>query len=457
MYILTCDVGTTSLKSVLVDGTGRIVSAGAAPLKTEYPSPGWSQQDPAQYLPAAADAIKAAINRANVHPKEIAAIGLSGTMNGMIPVDDAGTPLHPNLIHSDARSVSQCEAIAREFTAEDFYARTGNRIDVHFTMPKAFWFYENYPELHHKTRFILNTKDYLHGCLTGRWGVTDLSDASLTIALNIKKAAWDADISTFCKVDGKQPQILPATDTSAGLTEEAAQALGLLAGTPVAVGAGDGACATRGAGVWAGGQGYACLGSSGWISVLTPHMVMDDRSFHFYDAGGKLLNYCGTVQCVTVASDFMFNLLGFTLDPKGFAQAEELAQTSPPGANGLLFSPTFMGERTPFWDPNLRGSFSGMSLGHTKADFVRAVYEGITNSLGLCLDVTKDNGIAPQSLTLIGGGAKSGLWPKLFREHFGIPVNVSAVPGEATALGASMVAGAGCGLFPSLDEATQMI
>lgn len=456
MYILTCDVGTTGVKCALVNASGQIVATGHAPLATEFPQPGWAQQPVEQYFPATVQAARACM--ADIPPGEIAVIALSGTMNGIIPVDREGNALSPNITHQDTRTAGQCRQIAQEIPLAEFYRRTGNRIDPHSSLPKALWLKQTHPQLHAKTAAFLNTKDHLYGCLTGDFASTDLSDASLAAALNIQKKQWDPDISRIGGMAGKQPVIRKSTDASGRLTKQAADALGLLAGTPVVVGAGDGACASRGAGIYAAGQAYACLGSSGWISTLTDELLIDERLFSYYDLGGEQLNFCGTVQSVTAALDFMLEtVLGIPLSAQGFAAAEALALQSPSGANGLRFAPTLYGERTPLWDPDVRGSLTGIGLNHTRADFVRAVYEGVAQALYTCLALIRENGIQPQSMTLIGGGARSKVWPGMLSELFGIPVRVSPHPGEATALGAAVAGGVGVGLWPSLEEGTKVV
>ncbi len=452
MYIVTIDVGTTGVKSAVVDESGAIVRAGLAPLATVYPGPGRAEQDVRQYMPAAVRAVREAVQ--DIAPRDIAAIGLSGTMNGLIPLDGAGNPLHANIIHADTRSAAQCGAIAVEIGAENFFARTGNRIDAHMSLPKAAWVRDEMPDIHAKTRWYAGTKDYLRALLTGEWGVTDPTDASLTTAFSLREKRWDEPIARAGGMWGKLPGVRPSCDTNRALTNEAAGALGLLPGTPVAVGAGDGACATLGSGVALKGEGYMCLGSSGWTSVLLSDMGRDDRCFHYLDVGGELYTYTGTVQCVTAALDYMLGtVLGIPLTSEGFALAEALVKESPAGARGLLFSPMLMGERTPVWDPDTRGALVGMSLAHGRADLARAAYEGIAHALYEAFEIQQALCVAPKALRLVGGGAKSKVWPRMLASIVGVPVRVNEHPGEATALGAAFAAGVGVGLWPSLVAA----
>ncbi len=190
--LLTCDAGTTGCKCTVFDARGEAVCSVRRSYPTSYPRPNWSEQDPQLIVEAVFGCIRELLQQ--VSPQRIACVGLDGTMNGCIPVDEAGTVLHPNIIHSDTRTEKQVNEIAGVISQKDFYRLTGNRIDTHYTLPKILWIKENLPEVYRKTRWWLNTKDYLYGRLTGRFGYTDYSDASLTIALDINNRRWATEL-----------------------------------------------------------------------------------------------------------------------------------------------------------------------------------------------------------------------------------------------------------------------
>ena len=445
-YILTWDAGTSGVKCSLTDEKCAIVKSTRADYGTDFPRPGWSQQDPSAIFEAACRATKLLLE--GVDPHHVAAVGLSGTMNGCIPIDGAGRALYPNIIHSDSRAVAEVAQIASVIGADDFYRLTGNRLDNHFTLPKILWLRAHERAVYDRAAYFINTKDYLYTRLTGRVGVTDWSDASLTIALDITKARWAKELLCDLGLDpARMPAIIDGHDISGRLTAECARLTGLIEGTPVAMGGGDGACAARGAGLCGPGHAYSCLGSSSWVSQMTRSPVLDKeaRVFNYLDMDGKSNHCCGTIQCGGDALNWAVgNLMGENMT---IAEAEELASGVPAGAEGVYFLPTLMGERTPYWDPHTRGVLWGFTLYHTRAHVARACYEGIAYALSGCAAVMAECGVPVKSLMLTGGGAQSRLWPGMLASMIGVTVRVHQRPGEGTSLGAAIAAGVGAGLF----------
>ncbi len=458
--ILTCDAGTSAIKCSLFTADGRVLDAVRGEYPTLFPRPSWSEQSPQAIRDAMYQSIRRLLE--TVSPDRVACVGLSGTMNGCIPVDEEGHVLHNNIIHSDSRAIAEIGDIASVISPAEFYQLTGNRLDNHYTLPKILWFRKNHPEIYEKTRWWLNTKDYLYASLTGRFGVTDYSDASLTIALDIRKARWADGLLRDLGVNpDHMPEIRPGHDISGSVSRAAADATGLLQGTPVAVGGGDGACAARGAGVYKPGSAYACLGSSSWVSQMTAAPVIDPgvRIFNYLDMDGVSNHTCGTIQCGGDA----FNWAAENLLSEGEAlsaaipRIEEMARSVAPGAEGVYYLPTLMGERTPYWDPNTRGCLMGFTLYHNRAHVARAVYEGIAYALKNCAEVMYECGLPVQELMLTGGGALSGLWPDILAAVFSIETKVHSQPGEATSLGAAVAAGVGAGVFRSYADAAGMV
>ena len=451
--ILVLDAGTSGVKCSVFDEKCALIASRRADYGTIFPRPGWAEQDMDEVFSACCRGVSELLN--DVSADELACVGLSGTMNGCVPVDRAGRALRPNIIHSDSRTADQLGKIRALIAPEEFYRLTGNRLDNHYTLPKILWMMDNEPDLYNKTAYILNTKDYIYSCLTGKTGVTDYSDASLTIALDIKKGAWAEELLKSLKIDmDKMPVIACGHDVSGRVSAQAARLTGLKQGTPVAVGGGDGACAARGSGLWEPGNAYACLGSSSWISQLTHAPVIDHeaRVFNYLDMDGRSCHLCGTIQCGGDALNWAVkNLLGGGMSVE---DAESLARDIAPGAEGVFFLPTLMGERTPYWDPNTRGVLWGFSLYHGKAHIARAVYEGVAFALNTCAQAMSDLSIPVRTLTITGGGAKSGLWPGMLASLIGVPVSLHAQPGEGTSLGAAIAAGVGMGWFTYREAAS---
>ncbi|MEF9895911.1 MAG: FGGY family carbohydrate kinase [Clostridia bacterium] len=460
-YIMTCDAGTTGCKCSVFDVTGHTACAVKRTYQTDYPKANWAEQEPSVILRAIIDGIKELLTQ--VSPADIACVGLSGTMNGCIPVDAGGRALYPNIIHSDSRAWREVGQIEDVIPAREFYQLTGNRLDHHYTLPKILWVRKNLPDVYKRTVWWLNTKDYLYAHLTGRVGVTDYSDASLTTALDIKKKVWAESLLRELKLDaGKMPEIHKGSDVQNGITRDIAEKTGLLEGTPVAVGGGDGACAARGAGLYEPGSGYCCIGSSAWVGQLTREPLLDEqmRIFNYLDMDGAVNHTLGTIQTGAAAYDWaMENLLsgGGQVTGADYSKIENMARQIEPGAEGVMFLPTLMGERTPYWDANTRGCLMGFTLYHDQRHVARAIYEGVAFALAGVPEIMAECGAPIRSMMLIGGGARSGLWPDMMANVFGIPTRVHMAPGEATSLGAALSAGVGVGLFDSYAQAASVV
>ena len=382
-------------------------------------------------------------------------------MNGMLPVDGEGNPVFPEIIHSDNRSASFCSYIRERIDDWSFYEITGNRIDSHLSLPKILWFRENRSLEYSRTRWILQSKDFVAGKLTGEWGYTDFSDASLTCVLDLKKKQWSPVILKEMGLDEKKfPRLLHSHDRVGNLMNTAAELLGLPAGIPVFAGAGDAACSAGGAGIadYSTAQNY--IGSSSWISVLAPEPLEDKgrRIQNFYDLDGESINVCGTVQCAGIAIDWMMKeLAGYEEGAFDYGKVEDLAGLSPPGSSGIFFLPYLMGERTPHWSADLKGSFLGLTLSHNKKDLYRAVMEGVALALKDVIQVFHENRIALKDLSLTGGGALSPFWNRMMSNIYGYPVKVPDAPKQATSLGAAIAAGVGAGIFDSYESAAGMV
>ena len=453
--ILTCDTGTTGCKCTIFNTKGEALSSVRRSYGTQYPHPNWAEQDPEVIRKAMFDGIRELLQQ--VSATRIAVVGLSGTMDGCIPVDENGIVLYPNIIHSDGRSEAQVDEILKIISFDDFYKMTGNRPDTHYTLPKILWLKENKLEIYRKARWYLNMKDYLYGSLTGRWGYTDYSDASLTSALDINRRAWATELLKELNLDpNTMPNLLKGHDVKGKITRDVYRQTGLITGTPVAIGGGDGACTARGAGVKDAGNAYCYIGSSAWVSQLLRAPLQDPgaRIFNYLDMNGEDYHVCGAVQCGAAAYDWaLANLLGDGSGAEGIQRAEAMAREVSPGAEGVLFLPTLMGWRTPYWDANTRGCLMGFSLYHDRRHIARAVYEGIAFALNACAQVMAECGAPVRSMTLTGGGARSGLWPDILAAVFGLPTRVHKTPGETTALGAAIAAGVGVGLFRDYVDA----
>ncbi|NQT60733.1 MAG: hypothetical protein HQ557_17305 [Bacteroidetes bacterium] len=461
--ILTFDIGTTSNKCSLFTPSGAALASVTVSYKTRYPRLGWAEQNAEDYWGSVITGTRQLISQTSEYRKRIVGIGLSGHMNGMLPVDKHGDPVHPEIIHADSRSEQECAVIRRSLSDQDFFHITGNRIDSHLSLPKILWFKEAYPELYRKTAWILQSKDYIAGKLTGNPGSTDLSDASLTCALDLHTRQWSDSLLHAVQLDrNKFPRILRSHERVGGVCREAAGLLGLPVGLPVFAGGGDAACSTRGAGVSGMTTAMNYIGSSSWISLLASQPLLDERMRiqNFFDIDGEHYTVCGTVQSAGIALDWMIDGLDGGESSKmgrNYRRFEDFAASSGADAHGIIFLPYLMGERTPHWNQNLRGAFLGLSLGHGRNDIIRSVFEGIAFALRDVLQVFLENNLAVNELSLTGGGATSPFWNQLMSDIYRRPIKVPSSPKQATSLGAAIAAFVGSGLYTSYTDAAGAI
>jgi len=261
------------------------------------------------------------------------------------------------------------------------------------------------------------------------------------------------------------PDVRASHELAGTVSADVARMTGLKEGIPVYIGGGDATCSTRGAGIVAPGKAQLYVGSSAWISVLEGKPLIDSkrRLQNFYDLGGYLCNVCGTVQSAGVVHEWASEVLGYTdkikvNDPLSLYKfLEQQAKSSGIGARDIMFLPYLMGERTPYWDQNLQGAFIGLSLTHTRADMIRAIFEGIAYTIHNVLDVYEENSISIENLVLIGGGAESVFWSHIFCDILNKPIYLTNSPRMATALGAAIAAGVGSGLFQNYEGGAQII
>ncbi|GAB4546704.1 MAG: xylulokinase [Anaerolineae bacterium] len=459
-YILAHDLGTTGNKATLFDAaTGTASAAAFEAYQTSYPRPGWAEQDPADWWRAVRDSTQHLLADSDVAPRDIAAVSFSGMMMGALAVDASGTPLRPAIIWADQRATDEADFLARRCGAEQVYRRTGHRAGASYTAAKMLWIKRHQPEVYAQAHQFLQAKDYAAYRLTGVFA-TDYSDASGTNLFDLDQRGWATDIIEAVGLDpAKLPPACPSTTVIGQVTREAAAETGLLAGTPVVIGGGDGGCATVGAGSVQPGDTYNYIGSSSWIAVTSGQPLYDPRmrTFTFAHLDPALYFPTGTMQSAGGAYDWLERLLRGDGAARLYDELDAAAASLEPGARGLLFLPYLIGERSPHWNPLARGVFVGLSMVHGRAEMARAVLEGVALNLKMILDAFLEQGAEIHAMRLIGGGARSSLWRQILADVYGLPILRPTLLSEATSLGAAIAGGVGIGLYPDFQVAHQLV
>ncbi|MGA2976044.1 MAG: xylulokinase [Spirochaetia bacterium] len=462
-YILAHDLGTSGNKATLFTTEGKLVGSVTAPYGTHYFNTNWSEQDPDDWWNAVCSSTQALVR--DVDARELAVICFSGQMMGCLCVDREGRPLRPAILYSDQRAVRESDAILQRIDAREFYRITGHRASASYSVEKLMWVKNHEPHVYAKTYKMLHAKDYLNFRLTGVMA-TEYSDASGTNVLDLNTLRWSEKLVGITGIDGGMlPTLKASTDVVGPLTSAAAKALGLPAGIPVVAGGGDGVCAGVGVGSVKPGITYNYLGSSSWIATTTEKPIYDEqmRTFVWAHAVPGFVHPCGTMQTAGGAYAWLKNEIctlekaaGLELGMNPYELMNAEIEKSPPGANGIVFLPYLLGERTPRWNPDAKGALIGLTLEHKRADVLRAVMEGITLNLSMILDIFREQ-IPIREITVIGGGAKGAAWRKIMADVYQADILRPNYLEEATSMGAAIIGGVGSGIFRDFDMAGSFI
>ncbi len=464
--ILAHDIGTTGDKATLFRGDGSLVASASAAYPVHYPRPGWAEQDPGDYWNAFCRASRDLLASSGCRAADVGVVSFSGQMMAALAIDREGRPLRPSIIWADQRASREAEELGSRLSAGRVYDLTGHPLSASYSLEKIMWIRRNEPDVFARTSHFINAKDYLVRALTGRV-CSDYSDASGMQALDIRTLQWSQEILDAAGISkGVLPELMESTSIAGTITKAAADACGLLQGTPVAVGAGDGACATCGAGVVTEGDAYICLGTSTWMATASRAPLPDPqrRTFTFCHFTRGLYFPCGTMQTGGGSLTWFRDTLADAEVAEAKRQGTDVhdllnreAEGVPPGSEGLLFLPYLMGERSPWWNSDARACFVGLSMRHGKSHMLRAVMEGVAYNMRVIADVFGELGKPFSSVRMIGGAARSGTWRQVFADVLERPMSLSNFVEESTSIGAAIAGGVGIGLFSSIDEAARIV
>jgi len=464
-YIIGIDVGTSGTKTVLFDETGLTIRSATVEYPMYQPQNGWAEQDPAHWWNAAVSSLQQVVRDSGIPAHQIAGIGLSGQMHGLVMLDQDGQVLRNSIIWCDGRTTKQCEEITEKVGPQRLMEITANPALPGFTASKILWVREHEPEIYAKCRHILLPKDYIRYKLTGIFA-TEVSDASGMNLMDVPGRCWSDEILEILDIDpARLADLYESYQITGKVTAEAAALTGLTSGTPVVGGAGDNAAASVGTGVVETGRAFTTIGTSGVIFAHSDTATIDPQ--------GRVHTFCAavpdawTVMSCTLSAGgslqwFRNNFCGAEMETAkemGIDPYELMTQEAkqvPIGANRLLFLPYLMGERSPLLDANARGTFFGLSGVHTRRDLLRAVMEGVAYSQRDCLDILRNMGVTFTEMLATGGGGKSPLWRQMLADNYNCPV-VTEQAGEGPALGVAILAGVGTGLYESVPAACKKL
>jgi xylulokinase len=451
-HVLGLDVSTTATKAVILDGEGAVRAVASAEYPYETPRPLWSEQDPLLWWDATVRSVGEALAAGGIAGDDVDAVGLTGQMHGLVALDAADRVLRPAILWNDQRTGAECDLIRSLVGRERLIEVTGNDALTGFTAPKILWVREHEPEVWERIAHVLLPKDFVRLRLTGGRAV-DRADGAGTILFDLAARDWSGKILEILGIDRAWlPETFEGPEVTGTVTEDAAAATGLRAGTPVVAGGGDQAAAAVGVGSVEPGISSLSLGTSGVVFTTTPGPTVEPQ--------GRLHAFCHSVPERWHLMGVMLSAAGSlrwyrdTLAP-GVAFDELVAEAAeaPAGCEGLLFLPYLTGERTPYPDPLARGAFVGLTVAHTRAHLTRAVLEGVSFGLRDSLELVRGVGLAPSTeIRATGGGIQSGLWRQILADVLEARI-VTTSTAEGAAQGAATLAAVGAGWHPSVEEA----
>jgi xylulokinase len=469
MAFLGIDIGTSGTKVLLLSEKGQVLATAEAPHTLLTPKPGWTEQHPEEWYDAVTTATRAVLKKAKAKAGDVRAIGLSGQMHGSVFVDAKGKVLRPALLWNDQRTAKQCAEIEKKAGGRAALIKmVSNPALTGFTAPKILWLRENEPKKYEQCRQILLPKDYIRYRLTGEFA-TEVSDASGTLLLDVKKRDWHDGLISCLGIDkALLPKVYESQEVSGKLTAEAAERLGLTPGVAVVGGGGDQAAGAVGTGVVEAGLVSASMGTSGVIFAASPGAQTDPE--------GRVHTMCHAIPetwcvfgCMLSAGgsfQYMRNTL-FAEEAKKLAKAgKDLGSIYPAmiaeaesvaaGAEGLFYMPYLTGERCPHADPHARAAFIGLTPRHARPHMLRATLEGITYGMREQIMIFRKMGIPVNQVRASGGGARSIFWRQLQADMYAAPV-VTINVSEGAALGVAILAAVGVGAYKSVPEACKAI
>lgn len=433
MY-LGLDLGTSGLRGILVDETGTVVCDAEEGISTTTPKPGWSEQDPLDWI-SACTLVVGKLRQKNARAfAELRGIGLSGHMHGATLLDARGDVLRPCILWNDTRSAVEAQKLDR---TPQMRACSGNIVFPGFTAPKLDWVRAHEPDVFSKVAKVLLPKDYLRYWLTGEY-ISDLSDSAGTSWLDVGARQWSETALKLGHMRVEQmPRLVEGSEPGGELKPDLMQEWGLSGTIVVAGGAGDNAAAACGIGSINDGRGFVSLGTSGVLLVARDTYAPDpETAVHcFCHAVPDRWIQMGVILSATNSMNWLSRNVGQSVEQLAAAMPDSVT-----GPSSMTFLPYLSGERTPHNDSQIRGAFLGVDVASNTTDLTQSVMEGVSFAMRDCLEALKSTGTEPQRLIAVGGGAQSRFWLETLATVLQVPLDLPKGSEFGAAMGAARLA-----------------
>jgi len=453
-YLIGIDVGTSGVKALLVSAAGAVRAGATVEYGMDTPKPGWAEQKPGSWWQASVQAIRELLDQGRIKGADVQGIGLTGQMHSSVFLDRNCRVIRPAILWCDQRTQAECDWITGKIGFKRLVKLTANRALTGFTAPKILWLRNHEPGNFKKLKHLLLCKDYIRFLLTGEFA-TEVSDASGTLLFDVVQRRWSDQLLKLLDLD---PALLPrcyeSTEITGRVSEAAARETGLKPGTPVVGGGGDQAAGAIGNGIVKSGPILITIGTSGVVFSASDRPLSDPqaRLHSFCHASPKLWHTMGVMLAAGGSLQWFRNTLAELGARPSYDQLTAQAAAVPAGSEGLLFLPYLTGERTPHFDANARGAFSGLSFKHGLGHLTRAILEGVAFGLKDSVEIMKEVGSKISEVYLSGGGARSELWTRIVADALKLPIKRLAVD-EGPSFGAALLAAVGTGVFPDTAAA----
>ena len=452
MLYVGIDLGTSAVKLLLMDGTGKIQKIVSKEYPLYFPHPGWSEQNPEDWYEKSMEGLKELLSGCD--KSQVAGISFGGQMHGLVILDKDDQVIRPAILWNDGRTGEETDYLNQVIGKDKLSAYTANIAFAGFTAPKILWVKKHEPENFARIEKLMLPKDYLAYRLSGTF-CTDVSDASGMLLFDVEHKRWSKEMMEICGVKESQlAQIFESYEAVGTLKPELAAELGLSENVKIAAGAGDNAAAAVGTGTVGDGACNISLGTSGTIFISSEKFGVDEHNaLHSFAHADGHYHLMGCMLSAASCNKWWMDEILRTRDYSGEQKDIDVKEL---GKNHVFFLPYLMGERSPHNDPNVRGTFIGMSMDTTREELTQAVLEGVVFGLRDSFEVAKSLGIQIDRTKICGGGAKSPLWRQMVADILNIRVDIPESE-EGPAMGGAMLAAVACGEYASVEEAAAKI